>query len=582
MTTNAEKLDELAATWTEKIKKADSFIEKYTTRKRWKDYKEYYRGNYTDDVLSVNRIFSVGRAMVPNTYFRSPKICITATRPEFVWHARVVEAVDNWLIKELLLKETMKAAVLDAYWSGTAIIKVGYDSEFGYSPSQALDENNATGTEFGRKDGERIEYRENVRAGMPWALVCNPEDIIVPAGYRTLSSMPWICHRIIRPLEDVKQDQKYKNTKELAGTRMVNLTKAQRETFGKDQDEMMYAELFEVRDVRTKSIYVFCEGKTILSDLDATQIDGLPFIPIIFNPDPELFWGIPDIKQFEQQQLELNEIKTQERGHRMLALVKFLFKKGAITKDQKDLLLSGEIGPGVEIDDDNIATAVQLMQPHVPPDFGMLEKRIDENIRQIVGSSTNQQGDFSPYHGKTAAESMVVNQANELRSNERKDIIGDALVSIVRKWNQFIFKYWSDAKVAEITGPAGQQYWVEYTGEQLTGEYFINLDPESGMPMSRGQRGQMTQELFKTLGGDQLIDQVKLRMMLLREFDMVNPEASSLLLQGPQGMAQDMAAQRQPAPAFGGGGPQGGARPGSGPGPGAGGAEALATKGVSR
>lgn len=579
-------IDELATEWMSKIEKADKFIDKYTTRKQWPTYKEYYRGNYTTDVLPVNRIFAFGRAMVPNTYFRSPKICVTATRPEFVWHARVVEAVDNYLIKELNIKETLKSACLDAYWAGTAIVKIGYDSEFGYLPTQALDENNATGTEFSKTTGERIEYRENVKSGMPWALVCNPEDIIVPPGYRTPSSLPWVCHRILRPLEDVKADQKYRNTEQLAGTRVMALNSERRRVLWRDEDDTKYAELFEVRDARTKSIYVFCENQTLLADKDAMQIDGLPFEFITFNPDPELFWGIPDIKQIEQQQLELNEIKTQERRHRAIALIKFLYRKGALTKDQLDLFLSGEVGPAIAVDDENLATAIQVFQSHVSPEFGMLEKRIDENIRQILGASANQMGDFSPYHGKTAAESMVVSQANELRTNERKDILGDALANIVRKWNQLIFKFWTDTKVAEICGPKGQQYWVEYTGEQLTGEYFLSLDPESGMPMSRAQRAQMTEGLFKTFGGDQMIDQIKLRMMVLREFEQINPEASSLLLQGPQGMAQDMAAQRQPMPAFGGSGGQGGARPSSGPGPGGGvgqpgsGAAALATKGV--
>lgn len=578
-------VDEFAKEWMTKIEQADQFIDRYTTRKRWKDYKAYYRGDWNAEVLPVNMIFAVGRAMVPNAYFRDPKVCINATRPEYVWHARVVEAIDNWLTKELQLKETLKMACLDAYWAGTAIIKLGYDSEFGYNPRQALDQNNATATEFSRTTGERIEYRENVKAGMPWALVCNPEDIIVPAGYRTPSSLPWICHRILRPLEDVKQDQKYKNTADLSGTRIVNLTRGGRKPFDQDKDETLYAELFEVRDVRTKSIYVFCEGHTLLSDIDALQIDGLPYEFITFNPDPELFWGIPDVKMIEQQQLELNEIKTQEQKHRRIALVKFLYKAGTLTKDQLTLLLSGEVGPAVAVNGDNIATDITMMQPHVPPEFGILEKRIDENIRRTVGSSANQQGDFSGYHGKTAAESMIVNQANELRVNERKDILGDCLANIVRKWNQMIFSFWDTEKVIAICGPKGQQYWVEYTGDQLTGEYFISIDPESGMPMTRMQRGQYMEQLLKTFNGDPMIDQIKLRMMVLREFEIVNPEASSLLLQGPQGMAQDIAAQRQPSPMYGGGGAKGGARPASGPGPGGGagqpgsGAQALMTKG---
>lgn len=567
----SKKVDDFATEWELKIKKADQYIEKYSTRGNWPDYKKYYRGEWAVDILPVNRVFSFGRSMVPQVYFRAPRVTITAKRPEFVWHARVVEAIDNWLIGELMLKETLKNGSLDAYLMGTSPIKIGYDSEFGYIPDLALDENSGTATEFGRKDGSRIEYRTNVKSGMPWALNCNPEDIIVPPGYRTASSLPWIAHRVYRPLEDVKQDQKYRNTSELSGTKRENLIKQSNRAFGRGEgDETVYCELYEIRDTKTGEIIVISEGTTLLRDKDWVAIDGLPYEFITFNPDPDFFWGIPDVKIIENQQLELNEIKTQEKKHRQLALIKFLYKKGALTKEQLNHFLSGEVGPAVEISDDNIMSAMQILQPHVPPDFGILEKRIDENMRQSLGFSANQMGDFSPYHGKTAAESMIVNQANELRGNERKDIVGDVLVNIVRKWNQLIFKYWTSEKVIQIVGPSGQQYWVEYTGDQLTGEYLMTMDPESGMPLSRGMKMEMAQTQFKTFNGDLMIDQLKLRSMLLRQYDWVDPDSSGLLLTGPQGMAQDMAAARQPGPIYGGGGASGGPRPGSGPGPGGG------------
>lgn len=568
----AKETDDFAKDWMCKINKANDYIDKYTTRKKWPDYRSYYRGDWSNDILPVNRIFGFGRAMIPNVYFRAPRVSITPSRPEFVWHARVVESIDNWLIRELLLKETLKGSSLDAYYAGTGPIKIGYDSEFGYLPEQAIDENSGTATEYSRTSGERIEYRVNVKSGMPWALSCTPEDVIVPPGYRTASSLPWIAHRILRPLDDVKQDQKYRNTKDLAGTKSVNLSSAEQRRWGKGEEEsIIFAELFEVRCARTKKIYTICEDTTIMEAPDQLQIEGLPYEFITFNPDPEMFWGIPDIKIIESQQLELNELKTQERAHRQISLLKFLYRKGIFTKEQLDHFLSGNVGPAVELDiDEQIGNVIQIMQPHVPPDFSILEKRIDENMRQQLGVSMNQAGDFSPYHGKTAAESMIVNQSNELRNNERKDIVADVLVNIVRKWNQMIFKFWTDSKVIEIAGPMGQQFWVEYTGDQLTGEYFINIDPESGMPVTRGMKMEMTQNLFKAFNGDQTIDQLKLRQMVLRQYDWIDPDSGTLLLQGPPGMAQQIAAERQPTPQFGGGsgGGRGGQRPNSGPGPG--------------
>jgi hypothetical protein len=562
-------IDEFANEWMSKIKAGIDFRKKYSTRSQWGDFRKMYRGQWAEGLVPVNKVFSYGRALIPRVYFRAPRVTVTASRPDLVWHAKVVEAIDNLLIKESLLKSTLKMSALDSYLCGTGPIKLGYDSEFGYLPEQAITADGETVTQVGREDGVKIEYKEGIKPGMPWALRVRPEDVVVPWGSQDSSSLPWIAHYILRPLDDVEQDQKYKIKEKLAGTRAPSSESDKSAPFRpreeKDKD-VTYAELWEVRSLRDGKIYTLCENQLLMAEDDILQIEGLPWEFVMFNPDPEYFWGISDVHILSPQQAELNETRTQAARHRAIALLKFLYKRGAVKEEELTKFLSGLVGPAVAIDEvDNLANAIVIMQPHIPPDLYQAASVVMQDMKETLGFSSNQQGEFSSGQApRTATESMIVQQGFEVRIDERKDIIADILTRIVRKWNQFIFRLWSEEKVVQIVSPQGEPFWVKYTGDQIRGEYLLTIDPDSGMPISQGLKYQMGKDLMGQFGGDPLIDQVGLRQIVLGNYEGIDPRVGKLLNVQPDMEPGMLAEQRQPSPqGVGGGKGSAGGRAGS-------------------
>lgn len=551
--------NDLAVDWMGKIKAGIEFRKKYSTFDKWEKFRKMYRSQWDPSIVPVNKVFSYGRMMIPKVYFRNPRVCVTALKPELVWHAKVVEALDNMLIKQVMLKDTLKQAVTDTFLCGISPIKLGFDSEFGYMPEQAITGDGETATqESQKKDEGKIEYNTAVRPGSPWASRVLPEHIIVPWGAKDANSLPWIANYIVRPLDDVKSDQKYMNTKDLEGTRQPNKDMPKSTKSSVWDKDMKYAELYEIRDIKTGMMLTICEEQILLSTRDVLQDYGLPYEFMVFNHDPEFFWPIPDVVMLEPQQEELNDTRTQASKHRKIALVKFLFKKGAISKVEQEKFLSGEVGPGVEIDgDDSPAAAVHALQPHIPPELYTEAKAILQDMQESVGYGPNQTGQFSPYHNKTAKESAIVEASFEDRVDERKDIVADLLERIVHKFNQMIFRFWTEEKVVNIVAPQGTPFWIKYTGDELKGDYMLSIDPESGIPINRMLKYQMSKELFGMFNGDQLVDQQLLRRMVLSHYAQVDPLADQLLNQMPMpgtGGAQGMAAMRQPGPVY----PQGG------------------------
>lgn len=522
-----KQVDTLVKYWEKEIRRGLEYKKQFTKPKDWETYKKYYRGDWKEGLIPVNKIFSFGKSMVPRTYFRNPTVSVTALRPEFEWHARVVEAVDNYLIKELNLKYQLKRGILDTYLCGTGPIKLGYDSEFGYLPVQKLAEDSSTATQVGKDTGELIEYRVNVKPGMPWALRVTPEDVITPAGYTTAEEFPWICHMILRPLEDVKADQKYKNVGDLKGG--YQLKEIDRPKTWDRYGGVNLCLLKEIRDLKRGRIVVICESKVLLEAEDALQIEGIPWEFITFNPDPDYFWGIPDVRIGEPQQLELNEVKLQQSKHRRLTLLKFLYQKGTITSEQLEKVLGEEVGPGIETLE-SPASVISLLQPHMPPELWREAAEILMDFRETLGYSRNQAGEFvAPESPRSATEVMAVKEATEIRSDERRDIVADVFINIIRKWNQYIFKYWTGEKVIQVVGPEGTQHWIKYTGEELRGEYSLQLDPDSGLPITRQLRYRQARELFMLFKGDPYIDQTMLHKLLLRQFEWIDPTWSLII-----------------------------------------------------
>jgi len=525
---------EFINTWMSEIKKGERYRTKYGNQSTWEEYRKMYRGYWDTGVFPVNKVFSYGKSLIPRIYFRSPRVSITATRPELVPHALIVESIDNWLIKTTKLKKTMKLAALHTYLCGIGPIKLGFDSEFGFLPSQSVDEDGATVTQVARKEEARqIEYNVNVRPGLPWALPVMPEDIIVPWGARDPDDLPWICHRILRPLSDVQQDQKYRFTGELNGTKRASVESGQRNAFHGEGEDLKLCELFEIRDARTGSIYVICEDKLLLTEEDALQINGLNYEFVIFNEDPEYFWPIPDVRILYPQQRELNEIRSQTSDHRKVALLKFLVIKGALAPDAAERFLSGKVGPFIEVDADSVVTAISMLQPHIPPDLSMEASLVMNDMRESMGFSENQMASFARTSGKqpTATETAEVAGSFDMRIDEKKDVMGDVLSNIIRKWNQYIFSFWTKERVAKIVGPQGDTFWVSYTGDQLQGEYDYEVDVDSGFPVTKNVKRKFADGLRATYGGDPLVDPIALRKYHLSQYEDIAPGVSGIVNQ---------------------------------------------------
>jgi hypothetical protein len=525
------------AWWDEQIRAGLAFRKRAAFEEKWPMWREFYRGEWGKGVMPVNLFFTMMRTMVPRIYFRNPTVSVMPAKPGFLNLAfsRVLERVDNAMLRQMEYKAQMKRIVRDTIMKGTGIGKLGFGGF--YSPSAE----NAP-LPIGKK-GDRVEYLATAKANMPWFSRVATKNFIVATGTCDFDTNRWTCEEIRRPLEDVIDDPRFENTQGLRTAEIAHITVA-----GGILRPVKDVKLYEVHDWKTGKTFVYAPDhskpdKVIFYDDDAFQNYGSSnYFPLVFNDDDEDFWGVPDSQIIEPYQLELNEIRTQIMKHRRISLIKILVRTNGMDPEEAEKLVSEDVGAVAWIKGqgsiDNIVKVLQ--QSIIPRELFLAADAVMQDTRETLGLGRNQFGEFNSRSGDTTAtEASIVNQAMDIRVDEKRDAVADYTVRLVETMHGLLFDHWGTNEVVDVVGPGGLTVWVRLRPELLkAGRYTIRIDPDSSLPETKDRREQRALLLFRELKANPLIDPIKLTQYLLHE------------LQGPQ--FDDMMRMMPPPQGYGG------------------------------
>lgn len=435
------------------------------------------------------------------------------------------------------MKKQIKLLVQDNFMFGTGIGKLGFGSQFQSSPE-------TLGTTVAPlvRGKEALEYNLNIQPNMPWFLRASPSTYVIEAGAPNKDAARWDCHIIRRPVEDVHQDPRLSNAKGLGPTSY------QMDVIKQNPLSIRYAtdqvEMYEVRDRKTGKVFIISPAereKTLLFEDDAFFNYGIdPTKTVVFNEDDENFWGVPDAQILEPNQLEINEIRTLRMFHRRLSVMKILAKRGSITKEEVDKLLSPDVAAVAWVDGDLNQSVKHLTGESIPSDLTEAEMNVLQDVRESLGFSRNEFGEFKPgSKSPTATESNNVKVASEIRVDERRDMLADMLTEVVNDVHPLIFNHWTKNQVMDIVGPYGVRLWVMFTPTMLKkGLYEIKIDPDTSVPRTKDIRTQEAVQMYTILKENPLIDPVQLTRYLLREMHGVDFDNMMRPLQGA-GMTPD-------------------------------------------
>ncbi len=520
--------------WMEEIQKGEDWRKKVATEEKWPIWRDYYRGDWDKDIMPVNLFFTMVNIIIPRVYFRNPTVSISPAKPglDHMAFARILERVDNKLIKQMKVKKYLKKTIRDGFMFGMGIPKMG----FGGFYSLALDDlSNAIPVS---KSGDNIEYFDFTFPNMPWISRVRPGNIVFPAYLEDTSHARWIAEKQYRSAEDLRDDPRLENTKDLVGG-VSNRTSFA--AIGDEREDLV--EYYEVHDRKTGMVFVVTphgstkdirDGRILFHGPDMMQLLGrFPYFPIVFNEDDEVAWGIPDSKILEPYQLEINENRTQIMWHRRMTIIKILVEQGAMSEAEATKMISSDVSP-IIFTKKSPKRSVELMQASTIPAelFATMEQTMGD-VRETVGFGRNQMGEFnSQTSDTTATEAAIVERAANIRVDERRDLMADTLTDIIEHMHSVIFSQWKQEQVIDLVGPGGIPVWVKFSGDLLrSGRYNIAVDPDSNLPESRELREARAIQLYGILKTNPILDPIKLTQFLLHEVR--GPQFDDLMKQLP-------------------------------------------------
>lgn len=433
--------------------------------------------------IGPNLIFSMGDSLLSQLIVPDPEFLVKPRNQEAILAAKLNENQANTFVKTTELKKHVEMALLHAYLYGKGILKLGYDSEFGWDPEWDLGGPfNPSGfslTQFNKK-GTRIESGL-AKPGQPWVRAIDPHDIVVPWGTTDLETAPWIAHRVVRLNKDLKQDPKYKNTSRLQPSiSMENYMSTYYRTqekrrlginnlkqFQTNSDEV-FNELWEIHDQRTGRMYVISPDydKFLRDSVDSIQTIGMPFVAIDFVRHPRTFWVTPQAYYLLQIQATQFDIAKQAEKQRRLNVTRFLMQENAMAEDEAVKLTSGDVGAIAKVKGGRPLDEVFKAFPQ-QSNFPLIEhaEYTRKDARDAIGMSRNQMGEFDKSSRRTAAEASIVQSGAQNRSQRRIDAMLELYNKTMKKILGLVSQFWVRPQTTKL-----EDNWVFFTGHMMKGD----------------------------------------------------------------------------------------------------------------
>lgn len=488
----------------------------------------YYNVHPTMANDGANIFLSQGDSMLSSITVPDPVISIEPRTESAVDKAPIVESVDNFLIEETGLSEEVQHAALCAYLFGVGFLKYGYDSAWGYEPSYGIGapfDTSMTLTQMSRDTKRLIEFNEKVRPGMPWVQAVLPHDIVVPWGTYSIESAPWIAHRVVRHIEDLRSDVKYTGTRDLQPTLSVEdfvnsyLSKITLRAGGNTR-KAEYVELWEIHDKRVGMVYTVATNhrKFLRKNENLLQIENrLPFAAISFTPRVRSIWTTPDSYYLFHIQNELSDVAVQRTKQRRLATLKFLYDGDSISDEELETMLSPDVGAAAKVRPGRkLNEAITRLDNQVNQTLGIEEEHLRQNAREQIGFSQNQVGTFVGGR-RTAREVGIVDRASQLRMSRRGLAVRKIYRDSMTTFNNLVFSFWTLPRVLEVLGEDGTRRWQEVRGVSLKDKFHYKVDLINKAEQ-RQQRLEALQ-LYGLLSQDPTIDPVALRNYLSEQIN---------------------------------------------------------------
>lgn len=434
----------------ERIKAAEKWVKSgpYKTDdarwKQWEKNQKYLLCVWTDsptDGVNVNTIYSNNNTIRPTLYFKDPRMTAKPTKPRFKVErgtdeegnqierkvigddgkpimvdnytaARLISVKINHIIREIKFKKTTRKVISDNLCPyGIGWYKVGYT-------------NLTVGSEA--KEGDKqIQY---------WVKRVDPRNVV----YDWMSTdIDEDCRFIAERLVMTRKKALKRNWNVPKSYKCVLpdflKEKSDKAKKGASEDDLLI--VWEYHDLESNYIRWILDDKSeeiieLESSEDPYPFEGSCYVPLVLNDNNDDIIGLSDVEPVEDQAKAINRIRTKQTRHIDMFGTRTDYEDGAILDSDIDNCMKNDHGLYLKWQAGGLNKSRVNPTPPMGNDNYQMDSIHKEDIRTTLGITDYQQGGAQ---SRTATEGNIIQNAANIRIEERRDIIYDAVIEVVRR-----------------------------------------------------------------------------------------------------------------------------------------------------
>lgn len=351
----------------------------------------------THDLATVNMSFSTGNTIVPY---------ITGSNPSFIVepysgeasprNARLLQAMLNrhWRSNRMDGDAHLKRAAWNYLIEGDGFLKATYTFDKVF------------------KDGTVTEKE----IANLWVDEVDPWDVWIDPRSDGLHNARWCVVRTFMSVADLKADDRYSHTTELAASSEADDDSGRPkpvEDTGSDRDLMVA--VYEFYDIANRELVAFTDQVEL--PLQIVKDIGLPLVVIPNHPIPHSPYSMGELEQILPLQQELNKVRTQMMEHRRRNAAKYVAREGMLSPAAKAALQSERVNEVVEVGGDrpfeDIVKPLEIA--NLSADVYNVDAIIKQDINEVTGVNEYLRGS-TPEIRRTATEATIIEGASNIKT----------------------------------------------------------------------------------------------------------------------------------------------------------------------
>ncbi len=429
----------------------------------------------------------------------------------------LMEAIDNYSFTETKARGKIRRIINDAL-----ILPYGVAKWEWIVRTEMQEETDAEGNPTGKQIEAVANQYAKLSRVKPWQFLWDSE-----LDEFNIDESDWVAEIKYLSEEEIKNDKSLKYTDDLpepsyyageGNKGMFDSLKSWVLRDGKPEDMARY-KVYEIHDLRHAELLVWIEGSEKINRKESpspySMVEGSIYTVLGFSDVPDDSFPESQIDQIRSKAEAYNKILSYMVNHVARFNRKYRVAAGNLTESELEKWERGEDGVTITVKDMTLGPE-PIQEAAIQPDVYNVSALLKREITEDIGVTAMNRGTRET-GVDTAYEASLIQGGADIKIQEKRDIVRQFCVDLIRKLNQILKAHADTEMVLKVVGAKGEK-WRKWSNKDIMGEFIEDVDIYSTLPFSEEIEKKQAMELLSLAGADPYFNPLKVRQQIVRIF----------------------------------------------------------------